>query len=159
MSNTSKVSQKHPSENDLADYLSRSLSKSRANYVSEHISRCDECLASVVSAYESAGCGKREKKKSISKKIGDIMKKFNPYLALAIISFALSFIMPRYFVQLLVATLLLGVKWVADSKSAKMLVMIYEAWKHGGEKEASRVLQRMGDRTETAGSLFRQERE
>jgi hypothetical protein len=75
------------------------------------------------------------------------MKRLNIYLALAIISFILSFAVPRYFVQLLVATLLLGVKWVADSKSAKMLVMIYEAWKHGGEKEASRVLERIGQNT------------
>jgi hypothetical protein len=43
-------------------------------------------------------------------------------------------------VQFLTATLLLGIKWVADAKSTKMLVMIYEAWKNGGEKEASRIL-------------------
>jgi hypothetical protein len=43
-----------------------------------------------------------------------------------------------------VATLLLGIKWIVDAKSTKMLVMIYEAWKHGGEKEASRVLERVG---------------
>jgi len=73
-------------------------------------------------------------------KKGNIMKKLNIYLLLAVVSFVLSFAIRQYFVQFLVATLLLGVKWIADSKSAKMLVMIYEAWKKGGEKEASRIL-------------------
>lgn len=70
----------------------------------------------------------------------NIMKKINIYLVLAVMSFILSFVFPQYFLQFLTATLLLGIKWVADSKSTKMLVMIYEAWKKGGEKEASRIL-------------------
>ena len=68
------------------------------------------------------------------------MKKINIYLILAIISFILSFVFQHYFVQFLTATLLLGIKWISDAKSTKMLVMIYEAWKKGGEKEASRIL-------------------
>jgi hypothetical protein len=67
------------------------------------------------------------------------MKKINIYLVFAIMTFALSFLVPRYFAQFLVATLLLGVKWVADSKTTKMLVMIYEAWKDGREKDISRI--------------------
>ncbi|MFA5255328.1 MAG: hypothetical protein WC419_01350, partial [Candidatus Omnitrophota bacterium] len=52
----------------------------------------------------------------------------------------LSFVFQRFFLQFLTATLLLGVKWITDAKSTKMLIMIYEAWKKGGEKEASRIL-------------------
>ena len=73
-----------------------------------------------------------------------MMKKINPYLALAIVFFLFSFITPRFFIQSLVATLVFGIKWVADSRSAKMLVMIYDAWKNGGEKEASRILSSLG---------------
>ncbi len=132
----------HPSENDIAGYMARSLSAAQMKQVEKHIAGCDECLAAVVSAYESAG--RSGSKVPFKKKAGDVMKKLNIYLILAILSFALSFIMPRHFIQLLVATLLLGIKWIVDAKSTKMLVMIYEAWKNGGEKEASRMLERIG---------------
>jgi hypothetical protein len=134
----------HPAEADIADYLSRALPAAAMERLEGHLAGCDECLAAMVSAYEAAG--KRGNKNSLIKKLRAIMKKFNIYLILAILSFALSFFMPRHFIQLLVATLLLGIKWIVDAKSTKMLVMIYEAWKHGGEKEASRVLERVGQK-------------
>ncbi len=129
----------HPTENDIAGYLARSLPAAGIRQVEEHIAGCDECLAAMVSAYESAGGPGN--KSSLKKKFGKYMKKLNIYLILAVLSFALSFITPRHFIQMLVATLLLGAKWIVDAKSTKMLVMIYEAWKHGGEKEASQVLE------------------
>ena len=128
----------HPSETELSDYLSGILSGDDKKKVEDHIACCRECLTSMVSAYESVkesgktGTGKKRK--------GQTMKKFNIYFILAIVSFILSFIIQKYFIQFLTATLLLGIKWVADAKSTKMLVMIYEAWKNGGEKEASRIL-------------------
>jgi hypothetical protein len=70
------------------------------------------------------------------------MGRINLYLILAIIFFVSSFAIPRFFLQFLVATLLLGAKWVTDSKSTKMLIMIHEAWKNGGEREASEVIRR-----------------
>lgn len=134
----------HPAENDLAGFLAGLLPKARRVKVEDHIAECDECLAAVVSAYESVASSGNI---PISRRgSGGIMKKLNIYLMMAILSFALSFITPRYFIQLLVATTLLGIKWIADSKSARMLVMIYEAWKNGGEKEASQVLKRMEER-------------
>jgi hypothetical protein len=132
----------HPTENDIADYLARSLTAAGIKEIEEHMAGCDECLAAMVSAYESAG--KPGNKNSFWRKLMEIVKKLNIYLILAILSFALSFITPRHFIQLLVATLLLGIKWIVDAKSTKMLVMIYEAWKHGGEKGASQVLNRIG---------------
>ena len=123
----------HPAETELADYLSKTLSGEDKERVGSHIAGCNECLEKVVSAYESV--------KSFKNRKGNFMKKINVYLVLAIISFVLSFAAPRFFLQFLTATLLLGIKWVVDSKSTKMLVMIYEAWKSGGEKEASRILE------------------
>lgn len=124
----------HPTEVELSDLLSGSLSGKEKERVEAHIASCGECLNTVVSAYESVKMAGKNRK-------GTIMKKINIYLVLSIIAFLLSFAMPGHFVQFLVATLLLGIKWVADSKSTKMLIMIYEAWKKGGEKEASRVLE------------------
>jgi len=128
----------HPSDAAIADLLADRLGTYEKKQIRDHIAGCDECLIKVVSAHESVAAFKKDD--TLKRKGKDIMKKVNLYLALAIISFSLSFITPRYFVQLLVATMILGLKWVADSKSAKMLIMIYEAWRSGGEKEASRVI-------------------
>ena len=122
----------HPKEAELADYLSNTLTGESRKAVEDHIACCNDCLDNAISAYESV-------KKFKERKAG-IMKRSNIYLILAIISFILSFVFQRYFVQFLTATLLLGIKWIADAKSTKMLIMIYEAWKKGGEKEASRIL-------------------
>lgn len=134
MTLTKPETKTHPTSLELADYLDNRLDAGRRGAVEGHISSCKECLEAVVSAYESV-------KEFKSKKGGiNIMKKINIYLILAVVSFALSFFLPQYFIQLLVATLLLGIKWIVDAKSTRMLIMIYEAWKKGGEKEASKIL-------------------
>ena len=122
----------HPAENELARYLDNSLSQEEKRRIEDHVACCNDCLENTVSAYESVKAFKEGK--------AGLMKRINIYLVLAVISFILSFAVPQYFAQFLVATLLLGTKWIADAKSTKMLVMIYEAWKNGGEKEASRIL-------------------
>ena len=128
----------HPTEVELSDLLAGALSDKEAERLQDHIASCETCLEIVISAHESV---KEFKKGALMRKgKAGIMKKINIYLIFAILSFGLSFITPRFFIQLLVATLLLGIKWIVDSKSTKMLVMIYEAWKKGGEKEASRIL-------------------
>jgi len=127
----------HLSETELAGFLDGSLQAKERRKHEEHLAGCEECLAKAASAYESV---KAFRKGALIKRKVTIMKRMNIYLLLAIISFIASFITPRYFLQLLVATLLLGTKWIVDSKSTKMLVMIYEAWKNGGEKEASRII-------------------
>jgi hypothetical protein len=128
----------HPDESELAEFLGGGLAGEELARVEEHVAACGGCLETVVSARESVELFREKAFPRIT--IGTIMKKINPYLAIAVLSFALSFAFPQYFAQFLVATMLLGIKWVADSKSAKMLVMIYEAWKKGGDKEASRIL-------------------
>ena len=138
MAETKIKNRKYPGEAELAGYLDGTIRGKEREIIESHLASCDECLNSAVSAYEAV---RLSKKKGKSKS----MRKINLYLIFCIISFILSFAMPRYFIQLLVATLLLGIKWVADSKSTKMLITIYEAWKHGGEKEASKVLNRLGE--------------
>ncbi|MDD5421947.1 MAG: hypothetical protein WC592_02280 [Candidatus Omnitrophota bacterium] len=130
----------HPTDVELAGFLGNSLAADDRKRVETHIYGCEECLARVVSAYESVNSF--NKKGLPKKRKGNIMNRINLYFVLAAISFALSFAVPRYFLQLLAATLLLGAKWIADSKTTKMLVMIHEAWKNGGGREASRVLEK-----------------
>ena len=127
-----QVDKAHPTEVELADYLGKTLSGKDRERVEAHIAGCGECLGKAVSAYESVKSFKKGKVK--------FMKKMNIYLILAIIFFILSFTVRQYFLQFLTATLLLGIKWVVDSKSTKMLVMIYEAWKKGGAEAVSAVI-------------------
>jgi hypothetical protein len=134
----------HPTEEELAAYLGDSLPKHERQGCVEHLASCADCLVKAVSAYETVKVFEKDRPK---KRKVNIMKKINIYMVLASISFVLSFLTPRYFLQLLVATLVLGTKWISDSKSTKMLVMIYEAWKRDGEKGASRILETLDKRT------------
>ncbi|MCX5678350.1 MAG: zf-HC2 domain-containing protein [Candidatus Omnitrophica bacterium] len=129
----------HPAEYVLADFLAGGLSKDKREQLEKHLSSCDQCLNIIVAAHEAVTAF--DKKRPFKKLREITMKKINIYLLLAIISFSFSFITPRFFIQLLVATLLLGMKWVADSKSTRMLVMIYEAWKRDGARGAGDALE------------------
>ena len=129
----------HPAEHELADFLADKLSKDRREQLERHLSSCGRCLDTMAASHEAVTAFNKNKPFKISKET--VMKKINIYLLLAIISFALSFMTPRFFIQLLVATLLLGMKWVADSKSTRMLVMIYEAWKKDGARGAADALE------------------
>lgn len=131
----------HPTDIRLADFLDDALSPDERHKVEEHIASCGECLKKIVSAHESVELF--NKNSGTKNRKVNFMKKINWYLVLAIVSFVLSFVFARYFIQLLVATLLLGTKWIVDAKTTKMLVTIYEAWKTGGGKEASRILEKM----------------
>lgn len=131
----------HPLDIELAGFLDDTLSPDERHKIEEHIASCGECLETIVSAHESVELFKKQKGSKPGK--ANFMKKINWYLVLAIISFALSFIFAKYFIQLLVATLLLGIKWIVDAKTTKMLITIYEAWKTGGDKEASRILEKI----------------
>lgn len=138
----------HPGERELADFLDDLLPAKERKRLEDHMAACDECLAKVVSAYESVELF--NKKSPARRRKGDTkMRKMNLYAVLAILSFSLSFILPRYFLQLLAATILLGIKWIVDAKSTKMLIMIYEAWKKGGDKEVRGILETMDSADKT----------
>ena len=141
MTDTKLDTKAHPKDSELADFLGGSLSGQDKDRIESHIASCDECLEAIVSAHDSVA-GFKQTDGFVRRTI-DFMKKINLYLIFAVISFALSFVMREYFLQFLVATLVLGAKWIIDSRTTKMLIMIHEAWKKGGEKEASRILEKI----------------
>lgn len=138
MTDLKAVKREHPTEREISDYLDHITLGEAKRRIEDHIACCPECLTAVVCAYDSVKMFKKGDKNIKGRT--KLMKKINLYLMLAVVSFLLSFAVPRYFAQFLVAATLLGIKWISDSKSTRMLVMIYDAWKNGGEKEASRVL-------------------
>lgn len=137
--NATRTGTAHPSDIELSDYLSGCLEAKKHDRIRDHLAFCEDCLAKAVISFESVkeftpnASGKNRK--------AGFMKKINIYLILAVISFMLSFITPKYFLQFLVATLVLGAKWVIDSKTTKMLVTVHEALKRGDGKEAARILE------------------
>ena len=62
-----------------------------------------------------------------------------------IISFALSFIFPKYFLQCLVVTLILGVRWALNSEGGRTLIMVLDSWRqhsHSQDEEISHRLRK-----------------
>ena len=99
--------------------------------IEEHLAGCDKCRGLLSDAYEIT-------KKSTTSQIKEkVMKwiKENPWFIASMTAFVCSFVFPKYFLQLLVACLITGAKWIIDSKTTKMLIMIHEAWKRGDREE------------------------
>ena len=115
----------------LIGYVKKTLARKELKAIESHLAACYPCLDKVVSMHEGT---KYFKKRRFQ------LKKENLYLMLAIVTFVLSFAMSRYFLQFLAATLMLGCKWIVESKTSRMLIMVYDAWKKDGVRGAGRAL-------------------
>ncbi len=124
-----------PSEEVLSAYLADALSAEEKERVERHLARCRICRRTLSEAYDILS------KPDFREKIRDILKSLakNLWLACSVLFFALSFVFSKYFLQLLVASLLMGGKWIIDSKSARMLIMIHEAWKHTDKDKTDKI--------------------
>lgn len=141
MENIPVMAVSHPGDADIAGFLESSLPPARRRDTELHLASCEECLTKALSAFEAVkdfNSGRSRKKDREQK-----MKMTRAYPLLAAVSFLLSFVWPRHFLQLLAAAVIFSIKWIADSRSSKTLVMIHEAWRSGGAEEASKVLQRL----------------
>jgi hypothetical protein len=63
------------------------------------------------------------------------------WLLLTVISFALSFVFRRYFMQFLALTVIAGVRWAVEMRASKTQIMIYRALSEDPEKPAHRLKQ------------------
>ncbi len=131
-------------EAEINDYLSDVLSERKKSEVENHLKDCVDCLDKLVFAYQAVKEFNETKSRGV--KFMESQWKKNLWLFGAIIAFVLSFFVPRYFVQLLVAAIFLGAKWIFDSINARILIMIYDAWKKGGKEEAAKILETLGNR-------------
>lgn len=139
---------KCPDETTLSAYLNGALHEEEVRLVEEHISDCHFCLENIRAAYEGEKLYKEgdlpdstkeliNKAKGVAKlKTNTKRLKRNFWLFGTILAFALSFIFPKYFVQFLVAALILGLKWVFESENARTLIMVLDSWRrHSREKD------------------------
>lgn len=127
-----------PGEELLSEYLSGCLPEAEKKDIERHIAGCGECRRLVAETHEVARMrGFSDIKKTFLKWI-----KKNRWFAGALAAFISSFFFPKYFLQLLVACLLMGAKWIVEAKSTKMLIMIHEAWKRGDDETADKIFSR-----------------
>lgn len=137
-----------PDEATLSAYLSGFLRESEARLLEEHISTCHFCLENIRTAslaaasYEESNLPDSTKElinkaKGIAKLNTDKRRlKKNLYLFGTALAFVLSFVFPRYFVQFLVAALILGLKWVFESENARTLIMVLSSLRrHSKERD------------------------
>lgn len=136
-----------PDEATLAAFLSGKLKKTGMRPIEEHVAGCPICLENVRAGYLSerlysekdlpeANTEIIRKAKGIAKM--DSRKKriqTGFWLAAAIAAFTLSFTVPKYFAQFLVAALILGFKWVSESESIRTLIVAMDAKRRHENKE------------------------
>ena len=114
-----------PSEENLSEYLSGTLSDTDRIFLEQHLANCQACRTLIAEAHSIA-------RKSAGNKIQKLFHALKPgalWLTACIFSLALSFVFSKYFIQFLTAALLLGIKWIIDSKTTKTLITIHKTLK------------------------------
>lgn len=129
-----------PSEADLAEFLAGLVSETTRRRIQDHLIACSTCLDAVAQVNQAHRIQPRldppeglmhqvHERLGLARKNNQRPSWFRRqrYLYLALLAFAGSFFMPRYFLQWLALGLILGGKWVFDATSTRALVMIYES--------------------------------
>jgi hypothetical protein len=127
-----------PPEEILSEYLAGVLRQEERPELEKHLAGCARCRRLLAEAYEIVNAPDF---RQIKENIMTIIKN-NHWFIGAAISFVLSFLFPEYFLQFLSASLLMGAKWIIDSKTTKMLIMVHEAWKRGDKETTDKVFSR-----------------
>lgn len=125
-----------PSEEILSEYLAGILPQEDISHLEEHLAKCSGCRETLAEAYHITS---KPEARELLHEIRRWIKR-NMWLTAAGVSFLCSFIIPRYFLQFIAAFVILGAKWVIDTKTTKTLIMIQEAWKRGDKDEAGKIL-------------------
>ena len=136
-----------PDEAVLAAFLGGKLSEAEARPVEMHIAGCHICLENVRAGYLG---GKLYNEKKLPEPNTEIIRRAKGlakmdtrkrrvqnyvWLTATIAAFTLSFTVPKYFAQFLVAALILGFKWVSESESVRTLIVAMDAKRRHENKE------------------------
>lgn len=146
-----------PNGNMLADYIAGSLSNKKD--MEKHISGCKECLAKISAALKAGALYAEDKipqaPQSATERTKEIVsrqtklpparrgKYRNLWLLATIIAFITSFLFPRYFLQCLVATILLGVKWIMESENMRTLILVLDSWRRHEHNNDEKITRRL----------------
>lgn len=148
-------------EEVLLDYLEHKLDGQKRKDVEEHFSQCNFCLSQLNLAFEAkkSGIGGKVPSRLINKakallnndkdadhRGGPRRMRKNLFLAGTIIFFIISFLLPKYFMQCLVVTLILGMRWVFESENGQTLIMVLNSWRRHSHDEDDEISNRIKDR-------------
>ena len=151
-------------EEALLDYLGHKLDGRKRKDVEEHLSQCNFCLSQLNLAFEAkkSGIGGKVPSRLINKakallsrggvtppptrKGGPRRMRKNLFLAGAIIFFVTSFLLPKYFMQCLVAALILSMRWVFESENGRTLIMVLDSWRRHSHDEDDEISNRLKNR-------------
>ena len=122
-----------PSEKALSEYLADFLPAKEKDKIEEHLVKCTACRALLFEAHIVTN---KFDIKYFSRKVFSLFKK-NFFLILFFLSFTLSFLLPNHFLQLLILSVMTGIKWATDSRTDKMLIMVHKALKSSDSDEPS----------------------
>ncbi|MFH1412174.1 MAG: hypothetical protein ABIG55_05955 [Candidatus Omnitrophota bacterium] len=120
-------------EQELSEYMCGCLRLDKRTRVEDHLAGCDICRRLLADAYIITN----------KKDIGHLIRCFisgpkgRLFFTLSFISLLGSFAFPRYFLQFLFISLISAVKWLLDSRTTKMMIMISDAWKNSGHNDHS----------------------
>lgn len=155
-----------PDELILVEYLKGSPDKEKCQSIEHHLAGCGFCLSQLALASQAQAMDTQGSFDSVPQALVDKAKSFlgvhrNPrglsrdkarmrksvfFLAGAAIFFILSFIFPRYFIQFLVVTLILGIRWALESDGGRTLIMVLDSWRRHSHDDDDEVPQRLKDR-------------
>ncbi|OGX50444.1 MAG: hypothetical protein A3G37_00850 [Omnitrophica WOR_2 bacterium RIFCSPLOWO2_12_FULL_46_30] len=127
-----------PAELKLAKYLEGSLPSNMRQDIEKHLADCPFCLDLLVVTRNVLN-GEGQAKPSGFRRL-----RMQKWLILTGISFALSFVIRRFFLQFLFLSLILGIKWALSSEGSRNLVMIFRSLSHRGaeDKEERKIFER-----------------
>jgi hypothetical protein len=145
-----------PSELELNDYLENRLGGERETRLLEHLADCPHCLSLVELAHQSKKAANEDRPTSGMIRQAKAIVRTKPKKTLshykwqisACISFILSFILTRYFLQFLALAVIFSIKWIFDTGSTRTLIMIYEAWRKKDKGRAQRIIRDFQDKLE-----------
>ena len=137
-----------PDEEVLVNYL---YNASPERDIELHIIDCPWCIEQIVIAHKAqTGQAASEQappdavaraKSIVSPKAGTASRvkslKRNLWLVATVFAFTLSFIFPRYFLQFLAATLILGIKWVSESDQIRTLIVTLDSRREKKDSDIS----------------------
>ncbi|MFH1664625.1 MAG: zf-HC2 domain-containing protein [Candidatus Omnitrophota bacterium] len=135
MPDTRPKSRLCPSEEMLGEYLSGVLSPPEGEKLEKHLAGCKNCRGLLADAHHVLSRpGIHETWFSLCGRL-----KKNLWFAAASALLAASFLFPKYFLQFLAAAFIAGAKWVIDSRTTKMMIMVQEAAKNKGAAAADKT--------------------
>jgi len=114
-----------PSEEVLSEYLCGILKGKDRELVEEHAASCRECRVLLFQTYDVLRHSRSNPK--LKQIIAYTVQ--NIWFVAALVALVLSFFMHKYFLQFLTASVLFALKWIMDSRTAKILIAVHESMK------------------------------